>query len=131
MPAKELTKNTPGTRRVTLVTPDKFYTFQFNIESGNQCVVGRSDEKTAFYPIVDLTNLGAYRMGVSRMHAVLELENDVLYVTDHSSNGTEVNSVRMQKGQKLAVENHSVISFGELNLHVVIQPAISPEQQEH
>jgi predicted component of type VI protein secretion system len=71
--------------------------------------------------MVDLTNLGGYRMGVSRTHAILELINDELYISDHSSNGTKVNAQPLQKGEKRLLENHSTVSFGELHFHVVIQ----------
>ena len=107
--------------RITMVTPDQYYTCQFTVEKGYQCVVGRSDKQNAFYPMVDLNELGGYRMGVSRMHAVFELINGHLHVTDTSSNGTFINETRLTKDTPTRLENHSTVTFGELTFHVYVQ----------
>jgi|GEM_PF-6057993 len=121
MATGELIRNVPVTRKITLVTADKFYTRQFIVEEGYQCIVGRSDTQSAFYPTVDLTELGGYRMGVSRNHATLELVDGTLYITDQSSNGTHINGEKMTKGQRLPLDNHSKVQFGELNFHIYVQ----------
>lgn len=121
MPTKELIQNISEMRKITLVTADNYHTSQFNIEAGYQCIIGRADSLTAFYPAVDLTNLGGYRMGVSRTHAILELINGTVYITDHSSNGTYVNDTQINKGQRFPLENHNTVKFGELNFHIYIQ----------
>ena len=56
-----------------------------------ELIVGRADNVTDYVPEIDLTPHGAYRLGLSRRHAVILRENDRLLVKDlNSRNGTFV-----------------------------------------
>ena len=116
-----LVQNVSEMRKIKLVSPDNYYSLQFMIEAGQKVIVGRSDAQTEFYPAVDLSEHGAYGLGVSRSHAILELIEDKLYITDKSSNGTALNGQLLAKGETYPVESHDTLAFGELNFHLVIQ----------
>lgn len=121
MSTRELNRNVLEMRKIKLVSPDNFYSLQFTIESGQEAIIGRSDANIAFYPAVDLSNVGAYGLGVSRTHAILELIDDTLYITDKSSNGTHVNGQLLTKGEQYPVKSHDTVIFGGLHYHLVIQ----------
>ena len=56
--------------------------------------IGRRDPATGTQPDVDLSTYSGYRLGVSRKHAVIRLNNKQLEIYDlGSSNGTSVNGV--------------------------------------
>lgn len=121
MPTRELNRNVSEKCKIKLVNPDNYYSLQFTIEAGQEVIIGRSDEHIEFYPTVDLSNLGAYGLGVSRTHAVLILSEGKLHIADMSSKGTQLNGKFLPKGKPYPVENHSLLTFGELNFHIIIQ----------
>jgi pSer/pThr/pTyr-binding forkhead associated (FHA) protein len=62
----------------------------------SEFTMGRVAEGQPNLPDVDLSPYEAYAQGVSRLHAVLKLNNQRVFITDlGSSNGTRVN------GQKI------------------------------
>jgi len=75
------------------------------ISINGDAVIGRRDPATNYVPDVDLTDHAAYRLGVSRRHAILRLERKQLQLIDLGSrNGTYLNGTRVtaqQKPQKL------------------------------
>lgn len=84
-----------------------------------EMIVGRGDKLTNFVPEIDLTELEAYRMGLSRRHAVIYHKKDRLYLKDlNSRNGTSVNGLRLE-GEELRMLRHGdAIQLGNLKMHV-------------
>jgi predicted component of type VI protein secretion system len=82
-------------------------------------VVGRADNVTDYIPEIDLTPYGAYRLGLSRRHAIILLEGERLIVKDlNSRNGTFVNGVIVPSGGTHTLRDGDDLRFGNLGLKV-------------
>jgi pSer/pThr/pTyr-binding forkhead associated (FHA) protein len=69
--------------------------------------------------LVDLTPYDAYRMGVSRNHAVLTYKDKNLYIHDVGSvNGTWLNGQRLKAYELYSIQPGAVVSLGQLALYV-------------
>jgi hypothetical protein len=65
--------------------------------------------------LVDLTPFDAYRMGVSRNHAVLTFKGSRLYIHDVGSvNGTWLNGQRLKPYELYALQSGTAVSLGQL-----------------
>lgn len=85
----------------------------------DELIVGRADSVTDYMPDIDLTPYGAYRLGLSRQHAVIYEENKTLLVKDmNSRNGTFVNGAAVPAGGTLPLHDGDVLRFGNLSLRV-------------
>lgn len=82
-------------------------------------VVGRSDPDGEVVPDLDLAPFGAHNCGVSRRHAILLPNPDGLCLIDlDSTNGTWINGVYLQPGQKYPLRMGDRVEFGRLRLTV-------------
>jgi hypothetical protein len=82
-------------------------------------VVGRSDQIVSGIPELDLEPFGAQEHGVSRRHAIFLLSNEGLTLMDlESTNGTWINGVYLQPGQKYRLRAGDRVEFGRLRLVV-------------
>src|SRR5690606_31738371 len=80
-------------------------------------ILGRRDPTTGATPEVDLTPYAGYRMGVSRKHSSLRLENNELNLWDlGSSNGTFLNGTRLTPHQPYLVHDGDEIRLGQMVL---------------
>jgi hypothetical protein len=69
--------------------------------------------------LVDLTPYDAYRMGVSRSHAVLTFKGSRLYIHDVGSvNGTFLDSVKLKPYELYAVQSGKAVSLGQLVVYL-------------
>lgn len=85
--------------------------------------LGRRDPAGGTIPDVDLTSYAAYRMGVSRRHAILKLADARLQLVDlGSSNGTMLNGVKLAPHQPRTLHDGDTIMLGKMNLRVIYQP---------
>jgi hypothetical protein len=85
-------------------------------------ILGRRDPTTGATPEVDLTAYAGYRMGVSRRHASLALENNQINLWDlGSSNGTFLNGNRLTPHQPSPVRDGDEIRLGQMVLRVFFQ----------
>lgn len=84
--------------------------------------LGRRDPAGGTIPDVDLTSYAAYRMGVSRRHALLKLKDARLHLVDlGSSNGTMLNGVRLAPHQPRTIRDGDTITLGKMNLRAIYQ----------
>lgn len=84
--------------------------------------LGRRDPAGGTIPDVDLTSYAAYRMGVSRRHALLKLKDARLHLVDlGSSNGTMLNGVRLAPHQPRPIRDGDTITLGKMSLRAVFQ----------
>lgn len=84
-----------------------------------QVVIGRRDPITQQSPAVDLDQFAAYRMGVSRKHAALQVINGQLTVSDlGSSNGTYLNDRRLPMRQPQVIVAGDRLRLGQIELLV-------------
>lgn len=85
-------------------------------------VVGRGDNVTEFIPDIDLTKQGAYRLGLSRRHAILRRDAGKLVVLDQGSrNGTHLNGLRLDSDKPYALKSGDEVQFGNLKVRVTFQ----------
>ena len=92
------------------------------LEVNGDLVVGRADNVTDYIPEIDLTPHGAYRLGLSRRHALIRLQDASLIVKDLSSrNGTFVNGEQVKSGGILPLRDGDELRFGNLALRVNFQ----------
>ena len=85
-------------------------------------ILGRRDPTTGDSPEVDLTQFAGYRMGVSRRHASLALENNQLNLWDlGSSNGTFINGTRLTPHQPNPIRDGDEVRLGQMVLRVFFQ----------
>ncbi|MEO1287477.1 MAG: FHA domain-containing protein [Chloroflexota bacterium] len=85
----------------------------------SELVVGRADNVTDYIPEIDLTPHGAYRLGLSRRHAVILWENERVMVRDlNSRNGTFVNGAIVPGGGTMVLRDGDEVRFGNLAMKV-------------
>jgi ribosomal protein L32 len=88
----------------------------------SETIIGRRDPVTSTIPDVDLTAYAGYRMGVSRQHATLRLQNKILDIRDlGSSNGTFVNGIRLSAHQPHPLHDGDELALGKMVLKVFFQ----------
>ncbi len=81
----------------------------------DELVVGRADNVTDYVPDIDLTPHGAYRLGLSRRHAIILREGDRVLVKDlNSRNGTFVNGAIIPGGSTQIIRDGDDVRFGNL-----------------
>jgi len=84
-----------------------------------ELIVGRADNVTDYVPEIDLTPHGAYRLGLSRRHAIILREDDRLLVKDlNSRNGTFVNGAIVPGGGTRVIQDGDEVRFGNLAMRV-------------
>jgi len=82
-----------------------------------EALIGRGGPHAQPQPDVDLGPHGGGQAGVSRRHARLLYCPEGWLLEDlHSTNGTYLNSVRLQSGQPSRVRNGDIIRYGQLTL---------------
>src|SRR5579871_5537744 len=87
----------------------------------DETLLGRIDPAQMVFNGLDLTPYGGADLGVSRQHAVLRWRGDDLVICDlNSSNGTILNSIRLQPGieQRLNDGDHLIIGHLQMTLRI-------------
>ncbi len=88
----------------------------------SEFTLGRSAEGQPIVPDVDLTPHNAYGSGVSRLHAVLKLIQEKVFIMDlGSSNGTFLNGKRLSPYVETAVNHGDVVYLGKLKMQVLVE----------
>jgi hypothetical protein len=87
-----------------------------------EIILGRRDPNTGTLPDVDLTAYAGYRMGVSRRHASIRLQDKQLNLSDlGSSNGTFLNGTRLIGHRPYQLRDGDEIRLGQMVLKVFFQ----------
>ncbi len=114
-----------------IIVPD---TKVIGVDVHDVAVVGRSDPNANIIPDLDLEPYGAQIYGVSRRHAILLPTDEGLCLIDlDSTNGTWINGVYLQPGQKYRLRSGDRVEFGRLRLVVRVVGAMLtgvPESQD-
>lgn len=94
--------------------------FGMRYESG--MILGRVSSQLLGKPLVDLTVFGAYKLGVSRLHAELVLHGQSLRIIDlDSANGTFVNGSQLLPREQRSLNNGDTLQLGNLVMRVVFR----------
>jgi hypothetical protein len=104
---------------------------RLEIESGNnpmviypksEIVLGRRDPNTGAIPDVDLTAYAGYRLGVSRRHSIIRMQEKALFITDlGSSNGTFLNGTRLAPHRPHQLRDGDEVRLGQMALRLYFQ----------
>lgn len=87
-----------------------------------EIILGRRDPNTGTLPDVDMTAYSGYRMGVSRTHASMRLQDKQLNLSDRgSSNGTFLNGTRLVAHRPYPVKDGDEIRLGQMVLKIFFQ----------
>jgi len=109
------------TRESTLLLHIRNQAEPVMVELGDaQMTVGRLDNANKRSVDIDLTQYGALKTGVSRVHALFYRgEDDTLYVEDvGSANGTFLNGHQLSVNDPTPVNNGDEVMLGKLRMHV-------------
>lgn len=96
-------------------------------------ILGRGS-KAGNSPDVDLTNLNASNLGVSRRHAMLRPTLNRLFLIDRqSTNGSFVNTIPIGKGMAQRLNTGDTVSLAGLTFEVeiVLTPSGPPAKREY
>ncbi|MBZ0275005.1 MAG: FHA domain-containing protein [Anaerolineae bacterium] len=86
---------------------------------GERTTFGRYDSRNPHHVDVDLTPYGAFKMGVSRIHATIHRESDRLTLVDGgSANGTFLNGFGLIPHTPIPLCNGDEIRMGNLIMHI-------------
>ncbi|MBN2470139.1 MAG: FHA domain-containing protein [Anaerolineae bacterium] len=94
--------------------------FSMSYESG--VILGRASSRPIEKRLVDLTVFGAYKYGVSRVHAELVLRGHSLRLIDlDSTNGTYVNGRQLLPREQCGLSSGDTLQLGNLVMRVVFR----------
>ena len=83
-------------------------------------VLGRKDNEST--PDVDLASYGGEEKGVSRLHAMIMLDNGRYYIRDlESTNNTLLNHARLFPEQLYPLNHNDYLTLGELEMRVLLR----------
>lgn len=92
------------------------------VEVRKDIIIGRSDNITDYIPDLDFTPYGAYRLGLSRRHAILRRSDNRLEIMDLGSrNGTLINGERLQPKETRVLQDGDILHFGNLRLQFIFE----------
>jgi pSer/pThr/pTyr-binding forkhead associated (FHA) protein len=95
------------------------------VEIEDVIVIGRSEPGYGTSPDLDLTSHNGQAHGVSRRHAILLPTDEGLCMVDlDSMNGTWINGMYLQPGQKYRIRSGDRVEFGTLKLLVRVAGAV-------
>jgi hypothetical protein len=82
--------------------------------------LGRSGQKQAIIPDVDLSEYDAYEAGVSRIHAEIQLREDGIYIIDlDSANKTLVNGKMLEPQSPYPIRHGDLLELGGMRLQLI------------
>ena len=92
------------------------------LSSETEIIVGRKVEETSKV-MLDLSTLGGYHLGLSRLHAVIRRDNHGYEIMDlGSSNGTWLNDERLIPHKPYPLTNGSQLRLARMRLFIVYHP---------
>jgi hypothetical protein len=83
--------------------------------------LGRTVKGEAACPDIDLTVFDGYELGVSRLHAAINVRGQPNVTDLSSSNGTRLNTVKIEPNRAYLLKNGDKLSLGKLVFRVEIQ----------
>lgn len=88
-------------------------------KSDAPAILGRADPRSGFIPDIDLTDLRAAELGVSRQHAIIDWDEDGVKIEDMDSvNGTLLNRHQLTPNFPRIIRDGDEIELGRLSLRV-------------
>ena len=107
--------------RLTLV-PQFGDAIEIDLPENDDIIIGRVSDDPIAVPSVDLSLLGAQALGVSRLHAAVRRQQDVITITDLDSvNHSYINGQRLHPQEVRALHHGDELRLGRLVLQVRIK----------
>ncbi len=93
-----------------------------DMEDFQEIIIGRTASDSVIVPDIDLTNYGASKLGVSRVHATLKRKDGVVTISDMGSvNNTYLNGERIFPQEIRVMRDGDEIRLGRLVMQVSFQ----------
>ncbi len=87
-----------------------------------EITLGRAIEGQPIIPDLDLTPYNGYEKGVSRLHASIKIDGNLVTVTDlGSANGTRVNGSKLLPNQSQMIAHGDMLTLGKLQTQILIR----------
>jgi hypothetical protein len=97
-------------------------TFIFDADQVDELVLGRMDPASGEAPVINLTEHGGVKKGVSRRHAKIIRKSGSLYLVDmNSANGTFLNGQQLVAEQSRILRDGDAIRLAHLRLRVTFE----------
>lgn len=88
----------------------------------DEITLGRISEGQPVMPDIDLSPFGAYEAGVSRLHALINIHEAQVTLSDlGSANGTRINGKRIAAHIAYPIQHGDVLTFGKLKIQILIR----------
>lgn len=94
--------------------------------------IGREDPDRSIVPDFNLSPFDAHAQGVSRKHAQMQAQDNVIMLKDlGSANGTQLNGVKIKPNQPCRLRHGDEIVFGRLRVQVLftVVPLVRSTQE--
>jgi len=119
----------PNRWRVILKFNDPAPRITVGLDIFGDVILGRGSERSAL-PDIDLANLRALDLGVSRRHAMLRPTQNRLFLIDlESTNGSYVNAIPVGRGMAQRVQSSDLVSLAGLTFHVEV--VLNPKGEKY
>lgn len=93
-----------------------------HLSDKKEYTLGRIADGQTTLPDVDFSPYEAYAQGVSRLHAVLKINNQRVFLRDlGSSNGTRVNGQKISPNQDYLLNHGDIVVLGRFKIQVLIR----------
>jgi pSer/pThr/pTyr-binding forkhead associated (FHA) protein len=120
LPGQRVGRDTPPPQRIIFVFMDSRQRVTLRLQ--NHILIGRSDPAGGYAPDLDLEDYEGARSGVSRRHALVELNHLGVVITDlGSTNGTRLNDFDLPPDLPYALNNGDELYFGHLLAHIFFE----------
>ncbi len=94
----------------------------FDFPNAGSFILGRVSEGQSILPDVDFAPIQGFEAGVSRLHALVSISGEGMFLTDlGSSNGTLVNGKAIPDKVKQKIENGDKIQLGRLKIEAIVE----------
>jgi hypothetical protein len=118
---QELAEQTPALQapqrpwRVSLAVLD--VDVQIILDITDAMVLGRANSQIAGFPTINLSPFNAFEFGVSRNHAVIMLQENLLLIRDNvSMNGTYLNNKKLKPNTNYVIHSGDYVNLGRMAL---------------
>lgn len=112
---------------IAIYAPGEAKVFYLNIKE--EVVIGRKVEKTST-TFLDLSELDAYNLGLSRRHAMIRrIESGFEVIDLYSTNGTKLNDERLVPDRPYPLVNGAHVHLGRLRVFVIYHASLNKEDQ--
>ena len=98
------------------------------ISDNDEFSLGRSTAGQPLVPDIDLSPYEAYKAGVSRLHASIDINELPITIQDLGSvNGTRINGKKIEPLSPKTLHHGDILTLGKMKLQILIQEQLEVE----